>query len=115
MPLAVGTFVIQGDTTGVNNDTGMTPCGGSQSGELVYAVTPVQDGMLTATVQASFAALVYARSGCPGGNQNLDCSQGQMPASISFMVQGGQVVHVFVDGYGGNPEEGPFTLTLELQ
>jgi len=109
-------FVIQGDTTNATNDTGALPCGGGASHDVVYAVTPAQDGMLTATVTGNFAQLVYARIACPGMNgQNIACSMGVMPATISFMVQAGQVVYVTVDGFGPGPQNGPFTLTLQLQ
>jgi cysteine-rich repeat protein len=115
--LPVGTFVINGDTKGANNTTGAVPCGGTSSGDFVYAVTPAQNGMLTATVNANiFAELVYARTACPGMNgQDIACSGGAVPATISFAVQAGQVVYVFVDGYGGVGQQGPFTLTLQLQ
>jgi len=116
VPLPVGTFVIKGDTSNATNDTGALPCGGSTSKDVVYAVTPAQSGMMTATVTANgFAALVYARTACPGTEgQNIACSMGAMPATITFPVQGGQVVYVFVDGYGGGAQNGPFTLTLQL-
>ena len=51
VPLTIGQmFVINGDTTSANNTTGALPCGGTSSSDLVYAVTPAQNGMLTATV-----------------------------------------------------------------
>jgi hypothetical protein len=46
-------------------------------------------------------------------NANIACNHG--PPTMSFMVQAGKVVYVFVDGYGGAPQEGMFTLTLKLQ
>jgi len=117
VPLPVGMFVIQGDTTNANATAGGSPCGGVSSGDFVYAITPAQNGVLTATVTANgFNELVYARSSCPGINgQDIACSMGAVPATISFPVQAGQVVYVFVDGYGGAGQQGPFTLTLELQ
>lgn len=117
IPLDVGMITIMADTTNAGNDTGAPPCGGSVSGDLVYGVTPAQNGMLTATLDGNFSTLLYARNECPGKDgQNLQCSQqGQMPSTISMAVQSGKTVYVFVDGYGQNKQEGPFTLTLELK
>jgi hypothetical protein len=102
------------DTSNAANDTGQQPCGGSQSGELVYEITPEQSGTLTATLDGNYATLLYVRDACPGGNTNLACDS-QSPAVISMAVTMGTAYYLFVDGFGGSPEEGPFTLTLALQ
>src|SRR5207249_1380501 len=87
IPLALGTFVIKGDTTGAANDVGAQPCRGSASGDFIYAITPAQDGLLTATLTApNFTGLLYARDACPGNNNaNIACNHA--PPTMSFMVQ----------------------------
>jgi hypothetical protein len=69
--------------------------------------------MLTATVTGSFLEDVYAGTTCYG--KDIACSMQVQPATISFAVQGGQVVYVTVDGVSGGSDTGPFTLTLKLQ
>lgn len=109
-------FVIKGDTTGANNDSGALPCGGGASGDLIYSVTAAQAGTMTATLEGNFSVLLYARADCPGmNNVDLGCSMGASPAVISLPLNQGDTVYLFVDGRGGQPEEGPFTLTLALQ
>lgn len=109
-------FTVMGDTQGASNDSGALPCGGSASGDLIYSVTPDQDGTLTATLTGNFSVLLYARAECPGmNNMDLACSGMSMPASISIPVQKNKTVFLFVDGRGPQASEGPFTLTLALQ
>jgi cysteine-rich repeat protein len=116
VPLAAGTFVIQDDSSGATNDTGQLPCGGSASGDFVYAVTPMQNGTLTATLDGQFGTKLYARAACPGmEGMNLACSPSQTPAIMTLPVTAGKTIWVIVDGYGGNAQEGAFTLTLDLQ
>jgi hypothetical protein len=112
--LTTAGLILTDDTQAAANDTGEQPCGGSQSGDLVYEITPQQSGTLTATLDGSFATLLYVRDACPGGNNNLECDN-QNPAVITMAVTMGTAYYLFVDGFGGSPEEGPFTLTLELQ
>ena len=72
---------------------------------------------MTASVDGQFTTLLYARSQCPGMDGNdLACSDpAVVPASISVPMTKGQTIYVIVDGRGGQPEEGQFTLTLDLQ
>jgi cysteine-rich repeat protein len=109
-------FTVMGDTTGASNDMGQTPCGGSQSGDFVYHITAAQDGTVTATLTGNFSTHLYARSQCPGNaSSNLACSQTHGPATIDVPVMAGDSFYLVVDGFGGQPEEGAFTLTLELK
>jgi cysteine-rich repeat protein len=113
--LTTAGFTVMGDTTGVNNDTGGAPCGGGNSGELVYQITPAQDGTMVATMDGMFSTHLYTRAECPGMNNNdIECSTVHMPATITQQVTAGQAFYLFVDGYGLQAEEGPFTLTLQL-
>ena len=115
VPLTGAGFVITGDTTGALNDAGETPCGGGQSGEWVYEITPDQDGIMTATLEGLFDTLLYTRSACPGNQaSNLECGFMHGPATLIMQVTAGEPFFLFVDGYGPMPEEGAFTLTLEL-
>ncbi len=109
-------FMVKGDTTGASNDSGALPCGGGASGDFIYSVTAAQGGTITATLEGNFSVLLYARAACPGmNNVDLGCSMGASPAVISLPVNQGDTVYLFVDGRGGQPEEGPFTLSLALQ
>jgi hypothetical protein len=114
IPLTTAGLVLTGDTTGASNDAGQLPCGGSASGDFVYRVVPAQDGTLTATLAGSFLTLLYARNECPGGGSDLACGMTHDPAIITLNVQANQPIFLFVDGFGGQAAEGPFTLTLEL-
>ena len=115
VPLTRDGFVITGDTTGASDDAGETPCGGGQSGEWVYEITPAQDGTLTATLEGMFDTLLYARSACPGNQAaNLACGITHGPATLIMQVTAGEPFFLFVDGFGPQPEEGEFTLTLDL-
>ncbi|MCC6555164.1 MAG: hypothetical protein IT372_19540 [Polyangiaceae bacterium] len=115
VPLTPAGLELTGDTTGVANDTGQAPCGGGSSGDLVYVITPSQSGSMTATLDGPFSTLLYARSSCPGTNgDNLQCSPTHSPAVLTMPVTADTPFYLFVDGYGVQPEEGPFTLTLEL-
>jgi cysteine-rich repeat protein len=108
-------LTVTGDTTGASNDSGETPCGGSASGDLVYHITAAQAGTVVATLTGNFTTHLYARSACPGNTaSNLACSQTHGPATISLQVMAGDSFYLIVDGYGGQPEEGMFTLTLDL-
>jgi cysteine-rich repeat protein len=108
-------LTITGDTTGADNTTGQLPCGGGNSGDLVYEITPEQDGAMAATLDGQFATLLYSRSQCPGDDgDDIECSTWPGSATITMNVTAGDSFYLFVDGYGGQPEEGLFTLTLEL-
>src|SRR5262249_42605607 len=108
-------IVLTGDTTGASDDTGQTPCGGGSSGDLVYAIMPSPSGIMTAPLDGPFSTLLYARDACPGSdNDNLECSDTHMPSIMTLSVTAGTPYYLFVDGFGGQTEEGPFTLTLEL-
>lgn len=113
--LTTAGLTVMGDTTGATNDSGETPCGGSQSGDFVYHITIATDGTFVATLDGNFETHLYARSACPGNTaSNLECSQTHGPATISRDVQAGDSFYLIVDGFGGQAEEGTFTLTLEL-
>jgi cysteine-rich repeat protein len=113
--LTTAGLTISDDTTGANNTTGQLPCGGGSSGDLIYEITPEQDGTVVATLEGQFATLLYARSACPGNNgSEIACDSTPGAATITVDVTAGDPFYLFVDGFGGQAEEGPFTLTLEL-
>jgi hypothetical protein len=70
---------------------------------------------MVATMTGMFQTHLYTRPECPGdNNNNIQCSITHMPATITQQVTAGQAFYLFVDGFGGSAQEGPFTLTLEL-
>jgi cysteine-rich repeat protein len=106
-------LTIMNDTSGASNDTGIAPCGGSFSPDMVYQITATTDGWLKASLTAEFDTLLYARYGCPGVEGiNIVCADD--PAVIEGKVDAQQTFYLFVDGRGDGPEQGPFILELEL-
>jgi cysteine-rich repeat protein len=115
VPISLTTagLTIVDNTSGMDNNTGTLPCGGAYSGDLVYEITPATNGTVKATLSGEFDPLVYARAACPGSEEvNLACAS--FPAIIEMNVLAQVPFYLFVDGRGGAPEEGQFTLQLEL-
>jgi cysteine-rich repeat protein len=121
-PLAVGMgsdTTVTGDTSvGTNENAGS--CGGQFAPEIVYAVTPTEDGNLLVTMDghgdpASDPVLYAASDDCLTG-PILACSDntfGGGAESIIFAVAAGTTYYVFADGYDGTT--GPYSLNLHLQ
>jgi hypothetical protein len=104
------------DTTGAPQDVGGTgQCDGSNAGDLKYAITAAQDGLMTATLTAGYDTLLWMRSACPGsGGDTLQCEGPPSPSMILLEpVTMGQTFWLIVDG-DGTGDEGPFTLTVSL-
>jgi cysteine-rich repeat protein len=111
--LTTAGLTITDSTSGADNNTGATPCGGANSGDMVYRITPATSGFARATLSGPFETLIYARLDCPGTEGvNLQCAAD--PAIIQGDVTAQMPFYVFVDGSGSRPEEGEFTLQLEL-
>lgn len=114
LTLTTAGLTIMGDTSGANNDAGQQPCGGSNSGEFVYQITPAQSGTMVATMTGQFNTLLYARTSCPGTGSGTTCSSSTGPSTLTMQVNVGESFFLFADGYGNSAEEGPFTLTIDL-
>lgn len=106
-------LIIQNDTSKASNDTGVAPCGGGYSRDMVYRITATAGGWVRATLTAEFDTLLYARADCPGTEGiNILCADD--PAILQGQIEAQQSFYLFVDGRGDGPEEGPFILELEL-
>lgn len=115
VPIALTTagLTITDDTSGADNNTGATPCGGANSGEFVYQITSATAGTVRLTLMGGFDALVYTRAACPGSEEtNLTCTAA--PASFDVDVMAETPLYVFIDGLGASPQQGEFTLQLDL-
>jgi cysteine-rich repeat protein len=112
-----GTATRTGSVTGTtasNYPQYLGTCGGNSGKEAVYVLTPEVSGLVTATLTASFDAVLYARRTCDDVKtqtacQNLGSNGGE---KISFVVTKDQPVYLFVDGASTTP--GTFTLDVQL-
>lgn len=104
-------LIDNGDTTGATDDEGSL-CGGGDGPDVVYAVTVLGKGYLTATLEADagFDGIVYIRESCKGANSELGCGITQ---PVTVPVEKDTVVYVYVDGLASGPS-GTFKLTLAL-
>lgn len=110
------TVQLQGSTATLKNDysSGTNQCGGANSNDAVYAITPTENGSLRVTLDTNgYSGSLYARSVC-GPGANLDCDAGPGDEEIRFSVVAGQTYYVFVDGYGQDNQAGDYTLTVAL-
>jgi cysteine-rich repeat protein len=119
--IAVGTgsdVTLAGNTSAAGADyKGSGACATSASTkEVVYAVTPAENGTLFVTMDPSFDGQLYARSGaCTSTTTQIACSEtGGVGAleTISFPVMAGTKYSVFADGNAGSA--GPFTIQFHL-
>lgn len=113
IPLTTAGLTISDTTSGSDNNTGSLPCGGANSGDVVYEITSPTNGIVRLTLAGEFDALIYTRTGCPGTEgSNLTCTAA--PASIEVDVLAQTPLYVFIDGLGFTPSEGEFQLQLEF-
>lgn len=101
--------VVGSDTSTKIDDYSVPVCGGSSAPDVVVAITPEDDGILTVAVDplTPFQPFVYARSACDG--------DGAAPCSDDGLIldaTAGTTVFVFVDGHPD--ESGEFFLRLSL-
>lgn len=123
VPIAKGQTIIITDTTIGADDTftdaankGNCNPNNYPGADLVYAVTPTANGMLTATIDADYGnAYVHARTSCPGNTGNeIACQYINGPGTVStkFGVNANSTYYVVVDSW--QSKSGGFTLTLTL-
>ncbi len=116
VPVAVYTEVlVDADTTLAHDDYGSKACGGGDAPEIVYAVTPLSDGILTATLEPSpaFAGFIHLRTTC-GDFMSEVAGCG---ATMKLPVTKDAPVFVFVDGHANDPDGAPagtYKLRLSL-
>jgi cysteine-rich repeat protein len=103
---------ILDDGSGRNSST-RTPCGGLSAPDLIYQITPSQDGTLVFDMVASYAQSILAlRPDCNSSTADR-CEEGSMMASTTYPVLQGVPFHVVVTGGSGNA--GQFTLHIYFQ
>lgn len=108
----LGSPVVSGDTTGLDNDLN-PPCvgGSSNAADAFYTwFAPVTDTYVFSTAGSSFDTIlsVYAPNGSMLGCN--DDSNGTLQSQVTVGLTAGQLVSVAVDGYFA--AEGPFQLGI---
>ena len=121
---------IAGTTVGASNK--FSGCGSASASapDVVYAVTPDVDGLLTANVKGAFNTIVYVQSSCTDSASRVACSYnanattdpyildglGSAPKSVTAPVVANTTYYVFVDSAvgSGTPSGGAFKLDLSL-
>jgi cysteine-rich repeat protein len=100
------------DTTAGKNTNNDASCGGNSAGEMIFAITPAQNGVVTVTLTGDYAQMVLeVRDQCDDNGANEDfCIFGNVQVQDTFTAVMDQTVWVFVGGRQGN--EGNFTLHL---
>ncbi|MBK8254738.1 MAG: hypothetical protein IPK82_19020 [Polyangiaceae bacterium] len=84
-------------------------CGGGSAPDLIYQITPLSTGLLTATIeiQGSFEGFLRFHDTCEG--TEIDCTND----TLSLMVEKDVPIFMAVDGHEPNPQ-GAFTVRLNL-
>lgn len=107
--------LIDGDTTSAHDEYGSSVCGGGSAPDLIYAVTPLGKGTLTATLEpaAGYAGFIHLRTACDEVTSEIKgCG-----ATTTVSVEKDAAVFVFVDGHANDPNDaasGAFKLRLSL-
>lgn len=95
-------------------------CTGSGSKEHIYTFTPGavgEIGTLSITLQSASDQGIYVRAACADGASELACADNQPGGTneqLSLVVQGGQPLTLFVDGFQAGAA-GPFGLDVSFQ
>jgi hypothetical protein len=114
-------WAYMGDTAQRIDQTSGTCGGGGAPEEPVQFAAPA-DGLYVfrTAVDDGRDTVMYARSRCGEAalEAQLDCNDaapvgGTLNSELTLALQAGQVVYVFVDGFGGG-FGGPYTLTIEV-
>lgn len=110
-------IVLNGDLT-THSDDSAGACGGAGGPDVVYAVKPSENGMLSAKVTPTdasfdFKKTLYIWTNCGDSGSQVACSGGLGPASAGLSVFVGSTYYVFVDGKEID-QAGLYTLTLTL-
>jgi hypothetical protein len=107
-----------GDSDKFTGDANVGNCvqGNYPGPDAVYAVAPTASGMLTASLNTSYASpFIHVRTVCPGATSNeIACGYSNSPGttSVTFPVTSGQTYYVAADSWANM--SGSFTLTLSL-
>jgi cysteine-rich repeat protein len=120
-----GTYAISrtGSTVGLTNDFTKIGCewsGTNGSPDAVYAVTAPIDGLLSATLDPTFAAQLQVRTACVDGTNGTSDSckltTGTGPVTQTWPVVAGNTYYVIVDGPSNSlPTQGSFELDVSVK
>jgi hypothetical protein len=102
--------IVIADTTVGKGAGNATTCGGNTASDVVYRVTPSQDGTLAVSISGDYDMVLAVRDACPGGGGDTFCLSGAGPLSDTANVQQGNDVFVVVSGVAG--ANGNYTLQL---
>jgi len=121
---------IANTTTGSTNKVDGCGTASGTAPDVVYAVTPDIDGLLTANVKGAFNSIVYVQSSCGVAASLLACSYkanattnpyildglGSPPKTVSAPVLANTTYYVFVDSAvgSGTPSGGAFKLDVSV-
>lgn len=124
------TATIANTTTGASNSFSGCGTASGTAPDVVYAVTPDIDGLLTADVKGAFNTIVYVHGTCADSASRLACSYnanattnpfildglGSVPKQVTTPVLAGTTYYVFVDSAvgSGTPASGAFKLDLKV-
>jgi cysteine-rich repeat protein len=105
---------LGGDTSSASSKY-QGSCGGSDTGEIVYAFTAPASGLVALELlgDAGYDPVLYVRRSACTGTQELACADETYEGDVelvSITVEAGVTYYVFVDGYGGT--KGEFVLAV---
>jgi hypothetical protein len=128
LSVGVGTAsAVTGDTSSQANNS-QSSCGGSQSPDVVYSITPTQDMSLTATItgtrgqggQPGFTPVIYLQTACADTTTEQSCVAAQRGGGggggaptgtlTTDLLLAGQTYFLWVDGFQG--ASGAYTLSV---
>jgi cysteine-rich repeat protein len=99
-------YSVSGDTSAANADRqGTGLCASSATPEIVYRVTPPDNGKLVVAVDPSYDASVYIRSSCTSQASQLVCAEDGLAGDLEVAqvnVVAGNTYYVFIDGWDGD-------------
>lgn len=106
---------VTSDTSSGVASIDSTKCGGAASSDLVYTFIPTVAGRATIKLQASFDAILSARTDCTKNETELSCAAtpiGGGESTIVVSAAAGKPVYVVVDGADGH--SGSFKLDVAI-
>jgi cysteine-rich repeat protein len=106
-----------GDTsTGFDDYIGEGLCAAGDGPDLVYAITPLEDGTMTVLVEADFDVVLYTLIDCGDASSQLECADATADEGSEILedlpAYVGETLYVVVDGY--DLASGTFDLLVEL-
>jgi len=106
-----------GDTSiATSNYVGEAGCDTGDSSDIVYAITPLENGTMTVLAEANFDVVLYTLIECGDASSQLECADATAEEGSEVLenlpAYVGETLYVVVDGYEG--AAGTFDLLVEL-